>query len=334
MLPGAACCHDAFLAGFAALWPGAGGARPGRTGRAAWRARVVRRDRPPRWHRADDRERRLESAWRRHRRAGLPRPWPGRRGRGAPVGGRRPAAGRRPAQVRVVHPRAMAAGACARADLRDDEPVALHRDRPDRARPRGDTRVPRPAVGGAARLSPCPRPRLRPAGRSRGRGARQAAAVHGLRRDRAGTGRGGLLGGLHPGEPGGGREGAWSAGPGGRGRPVGPDLRSRRDLDACCAPAYPGRARPGRGGRAAQFRGAHGLRRAGAAPGPREVLRRVHEREPGLRRAYRPRHPPPVPRPRGLAGHHRHRDRQRGHGVRPARPRRRSRSARRPIAVD
>ena len=102
---------------------------------------------------------------------------PGRRGRGAPVDGHRPAADRRPAQVRLVHPRAVAARAGARTDLRHDEPVALHRDRPDRARPGGDARVPRPAVGGPARESPCPRPRLWPARRGCRRRARPAGAV-------------------------------------------------------------------------------------------------------------------------------------------------------------
>ena len=85
-----------------------------------------------------------------------------------------------------------------------------------------------------------------------------------------------------------------SAGAGGRGHPVGAAVRAGRHLGAGQPSGDRGRARP-RGDRGrAVLGGPDGRRPARAAPGSGQVLRRVHERQPGVRRAGRARRPRPV----------------------------------------
>src|SRR5215831_18850771 len=117
--------------------------RPGRWYGYRWKARPAHR------HGVDDRQRRVQSVRRGNRGAGLPGPWSGRGGRGTPVGGRGPAADRRAAAFCLVHAPAVASRACAGADLRHHELVAVPGDRQNWAGPGGDLGVSWPAVGGA-----------------------------------------------------------------------------------------------------------------------------------------------------------------------------------------
>ena len=181
-------CHDP---------PDVRAAPPRLAGRGRGRAA-----RPAHRHRANDRQRRVQPGRRGDRRAGLPGPRARRGRRGTPVGGRRPPAGRGAAEVRLIHPPAVAPGPGAGFDLRHHEPVALRGHRHDRARPGGDAGVPRPAVGGPAGLAPRRRHRVRPDHRDRGRRPGEAAAEHPLRRHLPGLAGRRVLGRVHPGEPG------------------------------------------------------------------------------------------------------------------------------------
>ncbi len=82
--------------------------------------------------------------------------------------------------------------------------------------------------------------------------------------------------------------------------------------DAVFSPFEAQAPRPGGHGRSAVLGCADGRGHAGVAEGPGQVLRRLHERQPRIRRADRPRRPWPVARAGRLARGRGHRDRQRG----------------------
>ena len=206
---------------------------------------------PAHRYRADDRRRRGQPVRRGDRRAGLPGAGARRGGGGTPVGSWCPAPGGRAAEVRLVHPRAMAPRPGAGIDLRHDEPVALRGRCQDRAGPCGDPGVSRPAVGGPARLAARHRPRVCRARRNRRGGPGQAPAEHGLRRHLPCPAGRRLLGRVHPGEPGRGRPATGHSGARGRGRPVGAAVRSGRHLGTCQPSGHRGRAGPRGHGRAA-----------------------------------------------------------------------------------